>query len=119
MEEHVIAHFLMYIMLTPQTFFQCSVQHDICTVLREFHTNNFYPSAIPKLCTLDNAAQFQLTMCVPPELEQTEQVRRWTLAKGEDLPCSLLSQLWPAVPSTAGDWGSEQTDPATSRCLDP
>ena len=87
-------------------------------VLREFHTNNFLPLAIPKLCTLDNAAQFQLTMCVPPELEQTEQVRRWTLTRAEEVACSLLSQLWPAVPSTAGDWGMGQTAPDTSRCLD-
>ena len=57
-------------------------------------------------------------MCVPPELEQTEQVRRWTLARGEEPPRSLLSQLWPAVPSTAGDWGMGQTVPDTSRCLD-
>ena len=57
-------------------------------------------------------------MCVPPELDQTEQVRRWTLARGEEWSCSLLAQLWPAVPSTAGDWGNGQMGPATSRCLD-
>ena len=52
------------------------------------------------------------------ELEETEQVRRWTLARGEEQPCSLLSQLLPAVPSTTGVWGTGQTGQATSRSLD-
>ena len=52
------------------------------------------------------------------ELEETEQVKRWTLAKGEEQPCSLLSQLWPAVPSTTGVWGTGQRGQATSRSLD-
>ena len=52
------------------------------------------------------------------ELEKTEQVRRWSLARGEEQPCSLLSQLWPAVPSTTGVWGSGQTGQTTGRSLD-
>ena len=52
------------------------------------------------------------------ELEETEQVRRWTLARGEDPICSLLSQLWPAVPSTTGVWGTGQKGQATGRSLD-
>ena len=49
-----------------------------------------------------------------PELDQTQQVRRWTLARGEGRPCNCLPQLWPAVPSTAGYWGTGQTEQATS-----
>ena len=52
------------------------------------------------------------------ELEETEQARIWTLARGEEQPCSLLSQLWPAVPSTAGVWGTGQKGQATGRSLD-
>ena len=52
------------------------------------------------------------------ELEETEQVRRWTLARGEELSWGLLSQLWPAVPSTTGFWGRGQTGQATDRSLD-
>ena len=52
------------------------------------------------------------------ELEETDQVRRWTLARGEEQPCSLLSQLWPAAPSTTGVWGSGHTAQATGRSLD-
>ena len=53
-----------------------------------------------------------------PALVTTEAVRQRTLARGEGRPCSLLSQLWPAVPSTAGVWRSEQRVQATRRCLD-
>ena len=87
-------------------------------LFREFSIPIFSLLALPKLCILDNAAQFQFKMCVPPELDQTEQIRRWALARGEDVPCSLLSQLWPAVSSTAGDWGMGHTATATRRCLD-
>ena len=52
------------------------------------------------------------------ELEEAEQVRRWTLARGEEQPCSLLSQLWPAVPSTTGVRGTGQTGQATGSSLD-
>ena len=33
------------------------------------------------------------------------------------MACCLLSQLWPAAPTTAGHWGSEQTGQDTGRCL--
>ena len=52
-------------------------------------------------------------------LDTTEAVRQRTLAREEGRPCSLLSQLWPAVPSTAGVWRNEQRGKATRRCLDP
>ena len=45
---------------------------------------------------------------ISPALDETHQVR--ILARGEVGSCSLLSQLWPAVPSTAGYWGTEQTE---------
>ena len=43
---------------------------------------------------------------------------RWTLAREVEQPCSLLSQLWPAVPSTTGVWGKGQTRQVTGRSLD-
>ena len=36
----------------------------------------------------------------------------------EEQPCSLLSQLWPAIPSTTGVWRTGQTGQATGRSLD-
>ena len=59
-----------------------------------------------------------LLPCFTAALDQTHQVRRWTLARGEVLACSLLPQLWPAVPSTADYWRKGQTGQATIRCLD-
>ena len=52
------------------------------------------------------------------ELDKTEQVRRWTLAREEEQPCSLLTQLWPAIPSTTGVWGTGRTGQAIGRSLD-
>ena len=46
------------------------------------------------------------------ELDQTQQVRRWTLARGEIKLWSCLPQLWSAMPSTAGDWRIGQTEQA-------
>jgi len=57
-------------------------------------------------------------MSVIAALDQTQQVRRKTLAKGKGWACCLLSQLWPATPSALGHWGVEQTGQATGRCLD-
>ena len=59
-----------------------------------------------------------LSLSLPLALHQTQQVGRWALARGEVIPCCLLSQLWPAAPTTAGHWGSEQTGQGTGRCLD-
>ena len=53
-----------------------------------------------------------------PALDQTQQVRSRILARGEVIPCSLLSQLWPAASSHNAHWGSGQSEEATSRCLD-
>ena len=61
---------------------------------------------------LVSGTNFPLTLA----LDQTC-VRRWTLARGEGRPCCLLSQLWPAAPTTAGHWGNEQTGQGTGRCL--
>ena len=57
-------------------------------------------------------------MEITPALDETLQVRRWSLARGEELSCSLLSQLWPAVPATTGYRGMAQTGQATIRCVD-
>ena len=48
-----------------------------------------------------------------PALDETEAVSQRTLARGEGKPCSLLSQLRPAVPSTASVWRNEQNGQAT------
>ena len=58
------------------------------------------------------------TIHIHTELEEIEEIRRWTLARREDCPCSLLSQLWPAIPSTTAVWGTGQTVQATGRSLD-
>ena len=52
------------------------------------------------------------------ELEETEEVPISTLARGEEQPCNLLSQLWPAVPSNTGVWGTGQAAQATGKSLD-
>ena len=60
-----------------------------------------------------SGTNFPLTLA----LDQTQQVRRWALARGEVTACCLLSQLWPAAPTTAGHWGTEETGQGTGRCL--
>ena len=50
-------------------------------------------------------------------LDQTQQVRTWTLARGEGRSCCFLSQLWPATSTTAGHWRKKQTGQDTGRCL--
>ena len=60
-----------------------------------------------------SGTNFPLTLA----LDQTQQVRRRALARGEVIPCCLLSQLWPAAPTTAGHWGTEQTGQGPGRCL--
>ena len=40
------------------------------------------------------------------------------MARGEVIAFCLLSQLWPAAPTTAGNWRNEQTRQGTERCLD-
>ena len=65
------------------------------------------------ICFLVSGTNFPLTLA----LHQTQQVRRWALARGEGMPCCLLSQLWPAASTTAGHWGKEQTGQDTERCL--
>ena len=66
------------------------------------------------IIVIDDSYQCPLT----PVLDQTQQVRSRTLARGEVSPCSLLSQLWPAASSPASHWGTGQTGQATNRCLD-
>ena len=51
-------------------------------------------------------------------LDQTQETREWTLARGDFRPCSRLPQLWPAVPSTAGGWGLGQTRHGSRWSLD-
>ena len=65
------------------------------------------------ICFFVSGPNLPLTLA----LDQTQQVRRWPMARGEGIPCCLLSQLWPAAPTTAGHRGSEQTGQATGRCL--
>ena len=62
---------------------------------------------------LISGTNFSLTLA----LHQTQQVRRWALARGEVTACCLLSQLWPATPKTADYRGKEQTGQDTGRCL--
>ena len=53
-----------------------------------------------------------------PALDQTQEGRRQTLARGEIRPCCCLPQLWPAVPSTAAYWGLGQMGYDSRWCLD-
>ena len=65
------------------------------------------------ICFLVSGTNFPLTLA----LDQTQHVRRWALARGEVIPCCLLSELWPAAPTTASHWGMEQTGQGTGICL--
>ena len=50
-------------------------------------------------------------------LDQTQQVRKRTLARGEVTPYCLLPELWAAAPSTACYGRTERTMDSTRRCL--